>query len=244
MAAASLLQLPLPTTNFDNDILLTLISNYLLYSLVAFSYTTFTTLATSPSEASQTPSLLAAFADTLSNCTLLQWISYLWSLPSKHMNSVLTRAYTAITKSSTLATCPHSDAKSMYVIRFYALQLLLHTSPSVLNPTTFWDQTVKFTVAFVKDVVSGSASAEIKADATQSILAEFGRIMEVALATRADADSMKAWFSGSGFVGFCEYWMDFARRVRRCLQLPAAKEAKCSACRPATLLLCDRYRRI
>ncbi|EKM60615.1 uncharacterized protein PHACADRAFT_203784 [Phanerochaete carnosa HHB-10118-sp] len=206
---AYLLSLPLPSASLEDDILLTLTSNYLLYSLFAFSYTTFTTSA-----APQTPSLLTHFADSLSNTsTLLQWIPSLKKLSPKHMDSILTRAYTSITKSSALTHCAPLDAKPMYAIRVYALQLLLRTSPSVLRPSTFWDQVVKFTVAFVKDVASGSASAEVKDNATRTILATFEMMKEAVLATRADGDIQGTWLGGSGFVGFCEYWMDFARRA-------------------------------
>ncbi|GJE92064.1 cysteine peptidase C50 [Phanerochaete sordida] len=204
-----LLSLPLPVAPVDDDILLTLISNYLFHSLYAFSYSTFGTSNAQP------PPPLTTIADTITaSSTLLHWVPLLKNLPAKHMDSILTRAYTGITKSSAQTACSTSSgAKALYTIRVYALQLLLHTSPTVLRPTTFWDQALKFAVAYVKDVISSAASAETKADATQAVLAAFATLEEVVLATRSEEETRKSWLSGTGFVGFCEYWMDFARRA-------------------------------
>jgi separase len=213
----NLLSLPissLPPAH-DSDILLTLISNYLLYSLIAFSYTTFSSHAVLAStDQSETSSALSLFSTALSDTdTLLRWVSHFKQLPSKHVDSVLTRAYTALTKSSVLATYSPADAKPMFRIRAYALHLLLYTTPTVMKPTTFWDQTVKFAVIFVKDVASGSPSADAKHDATHTVLSTFSEIMDLVLARHTQEDESAQWLSGSGFVGFCDYWMDFARRV-------------------------------
>ena len=211
------LPLPIPPTipPYSNDILLTLISYYLQYSIISSSYIVFSSYApaTSDTYSPNGTSLLSIFAESLYKTnTLLQWIPHLAALPSEHMDSILTRAYTAITKSSVIAKCSSADAKPVFQIRVYALRLLLHTSSTVLLPSTFWGQTVKFAGIFVRDVVSGSPSAETKNDATQTVLSVFDQIVGLALATRAGEDRMR-WLSGSGFMSFCDYWIEFARRV-------------------------------
>ncbi|KIP07348.1 hypothetical protein PHLGIDRAFT_30059 [Phlebiopsis gigantea 11061_1 CR5-6] len=213
LTQTALLSLPLPSTTLESDTVLTLISNHLLYSIISFSYTTFSGLEPAQSLASLTTPPLAAYADALSETpTLLQWLPHLGRLPSKHTDSILTRAYTAITKASVLANSSPSDAKAMLRIRVYALHLLLHATPSIIKPSTFWDQTVKFTVAFIKDTASGSVSADVKNDATRMVLSVFSDILNIAIATRTKDDERAAWLSGSGFMGFCEYWMEFAIR--------------------------------
>lgn len=210
---APLLCLPLPSSSIENDILLTLLSNYLTQVLTCVSYVTFSRLAVAtPSEA---PIDLANFTASLyESTTLLQWLPSLADLPAKHMDSVLTRAYTALTKSSVLWTpTSTSQAKAVYRIRTYALRVLLHTSSSVLKPTTFWDQSVKFSVALVKDSASSTMSSEEKADVTQTILDSLEEILDCATKTRGAEEAQVTWFSGTGFLSFCEYWMDFAKRV-------------------------------
>lgn len=87
-------------------------------------------------------------------------------------------------------------------------------SPSAIKPNMFWDQAVKFTVAFVKSAAdTGSKqppSAERKNNITSAILSAFDRIVD-SVQTRRDQSS---WTAGSSFIAFCEYWLDFARRVR------------------------------
>ena len=101
----------------------------------------------------------------------------------------------------------------MFLVRVYALQLLLHSSPSILRPTTFWDQTVKFTMAFVKDMAGQPISPDFRIDATKTVLSTLDKIYETVLSTRRKEEERESWLSGSGFMGFCEYWMEFAKRV-------------------------------
>lgn len=102
--------------------------------------------------------------------TFIPWIqcSYiagsLQFLPTKHLDSLLTRTYTALAKSSSLtvptptelAPIPkqqHIDQphpSHILLIRTYALHCLLQTTPSIISPSTFWDQVVKFGVQFVR----------------------------------------------------------------------------------------------
>lgn len=196
-------QVPLPATE---DILITLTATYLLYALTAAAWTTFSLLP-QDSKASLSP-----FADVLqTRSTLLQWLPYLQNLSTKYMDSTLTRAYSVLTKSSSAhpSLGPH-HAEDVYRIRLYGLLLLLGTSPSTLKPDMFWDQTIKFAVAFVKSATAdASQSVEAKDAVTKIVLDAFDDILKRTLA-RTDRAS---WMAGHRFIAFCEYWMDFARRV-------------------------------
>ncbi|KAI0686891.1 hypothetical protein BC835DRAFT_1420103 [Cytidiella melzeri] len=93
----------------------------------------------------------------------------------------------------------------------YGLLLLLGTSPAALKPNMFWEQTVKFTVAFIKCVanVGSPPSLEAKGEVTNTVLSAYDDILTCTLAREDKA----VWMSGHAFVAFCKYWMDFARRA-------------------------------
>lgn len=57
-------------------------------------------------------------------------------------------------------------------------------------------------------------SSEEKAEVTQTILAGLEEILDCAAKMRGAEEARVTWFSGTGFLSFCEYWMDFAKRVR------------------------------
>jgi separase len=42
------------------------------------------------------------------------------------------------------------------------------------------------------------------------VLRTFGELVDVAQSRKGEGC---VWMSGKGFVGFCEYWMGFAKRV-------------------------------
>lgn len=214
------LALPLPASPIPpgSDIIPTLLSTYLLYSLISHTWLVFSNIPSADQPLANLSSSLQLFAEALHNPpTILRWIPYLSGLSPKHLDAMFTRAYTALTKSSSLlpATSPYvvSNAKDIFRIRHYALLLLLHTSPAALTPTMFWDQTIKFTVAFVKAITAplakSSPSDDMKHNVTSTISCAFKGILELVEA-REDKD---VWMNGSAFIGFCEYWIDFAKRV-------------------------------
>ncbi|KAF7984668.1 hypothetical protein HWV62_12932 [Athelia sp. TMB] len=175
----NLLSLPLPSTALA-ETLQTLITTYFLHVLTVLS----------PS--STLPHLLTGATG------ILEWLPHLPSLPVKHKDSTLTRIYTLLTK-TTITPTPSPSAA--YALRSYGLRCLAYTSPSTLSPNTFWDQAVKFSVAFVK--------AGEREEVTNDVMRTFALLVKV-VEEREDRES---WLIGRGFVGFCEYWMGFTKRT-------------------------------
>ncbi|TFK38240.1 cysteine peptidase C50 [Crucibulum laeve] len=220
-----LLLIPIPSPIPTDNILLTLTSTYLAYSLSILSQST--------------SNIVDLFANTLilpNNTSLLVWVPIFSSLPAKHMDSVLTRAYTALTKLcavihatptpqvkvSTRVKSGASKAKpptevgpcpqSLFQLRMYAISCLVHTSPSTIDPSTFWDQAIRFGAAFIKSSTSSSRDED---RATELVLRSYtdlikrvekGSDRNMSLIVSGDAKS-------KSFFAFCEYWMAFAKRA-------------------------------
>ncbi|KAI0700451.1 peptidase family C50-domain-containing protein [Cytidiella melzeri] len=204
------LSLPLPNAAPPlDDVLMTLLTTYLLHTLTTITWIRFSRL----SDMNNFNVSLSQFAHAIHTFpTLLQWLPYLRDLTPKYLDSTLTRAYTALTRSSSLYSTYGKDmAHDVYRIRLYGLLLLLGTSPAALKPNMFWEQTVKFTVAFIKCVanVGSPPSLEAKGEVTNTVLSAYDDILTRTLAREDQA----VWMSGHAFVAFCEYWMDFARRA-------------------------------
>lgn len=204
----SLLSLSLPSPPHDADnVLITLISNYLLHSLTAMAFLNFNNFDTRSTEIND---MSTALYDTH---TLLLWVPTLSNLPDKHMNSILTRAYTALTKSSTSARCIDvQTATAIYRIRAYGLLCLAHTGTGVLEPTTFWNQVAKFTASFVQDITALGANNEDKDSTVDCSSTIVSTLLEVIEHARRRVDCTE-FMSGRGFFAFCEYWASFAKRV-------------------------------
>ena len=198
------LSLPTPISPSDtNEVLLTLISTYLGHSLIATSYATFNTGEPQPL---QVETLCTALYST---GTLLQWLPHLSGLSSKHVDSLLTRAYIALTKSSiNIHAVDTHTSTVVYRIRVYGLLCLARTSPGVLESATFWNQAAKFTTSFIKDV-DRSDDGETMLQVSATVLDAFAELIEHA---RHRDDSSK-FMGGRGFIAFCEYWASFAKRV-------------------------------
>jgi separase len=186
------LPLPIQSTPPLDQTLQTLISTYLLHSL------------TIPLVSKIPPKLADYTSSLLSEPTLLSWLPHIRCLSPKHLDSVLTRAYTALTKSSTAYSQAHPQL--VLSIRAYALRCLLHTTPGTMEPNTFWDQTTKFGAAFIKSLASPSTKQD---DVTRTVLATFSDLVKEAK-NREDAAT---FLKGRGFLGFCEFWMGFAKKV-------------------------------
>ena len=177
---------------------MTLTSTYLSYALTIVTHAIFT-LAQDTKEHAQ---CLEVFPQLLTTTpSLISWIPVLSTLPVKQLDSALTRAYTALTKAC--MTCK-SHPKAIFQLRAYATTCLAHTSPGTVEPDTFWDQVCRFGGAFIK---SRDCSEE---EAISVVLLAFSD-----LTNRVDGSSVRDTFmAGKGFVGFCEYWMAFAKKVR------------------------------
>lgn len=176
------LSLPLPCTVLT-ETLQTLISTYFLQVITALS------------SSSSLPNLLIK-----ASTGLMEWLPHLPSLPLKHKDSTLTRTYTLLTKST---ITPAPSPPTAYALRTYALRCLVCTSPGTLTPKTFWDQTLKFAVSFVK---TGE-----KDEVTREVMHTFALLVKAV----EEREDRAMWLEGKGFMGFCEYWMAFAKRVSR-----------------------------
>lgn len=202
---AGLLSLPLPSVNDTSDDILTLLSTYLLHSLTAVSYTTFGTTSESGLE--------DLFTSLYMTDTLLRWLPHLKTLPTKHCDSILTRAYTSLTKSSSLTQTSSSEVATwIYRIRAYGLLCLAHTSQGVLEPSTFWSQAAKFAVSYVKDTDLSNAETADPETASHIITTVSTTFSELIRCAQSREDR-SAFMSGRGFIAFCEYWTSFAKRV-------------------------------
>jgi separase len=186
-----LLSLPLASGILDAS-LSKLLVTYLLHSLTAF---------TSAGDLD-----LNHLADILSQPeTLNAWIPTCSSLPTDYVDSICTRAYTALTKFVGLNS--QSSPRAVFNIRIYSVQSLLCASTSVIPPDTFWDQVTKFAMLFIR----GNRNDETSL--SQVVLDAFSCLVN-GVEQRSDKDT---FFSGKGFVKFCEYWIGFAKKVRRAL---------------------------
>jgi separase len=207
-----LLMLPRPPSLPTNPIVLTLISTYLLHAVII--YTRSGTI---------TVNALATTLNSPSFASLLASVPSLTSLPTKHMDSLLTCAYTSLTKlafsptpipkihlKSTSAVDPSPE--SIFILRMYALRCLVHTSPGTIETNMVWDQVARFTTNFVKATASDVA---LEDRYTAIVLSAYADLVE-RVEKRPDRDIFMAIDQkGKGFLGFCEYWMEFTKRVSR-----------------------------
>ncbi|KAF5376561.1 hypothetical protein D9757_008275 [Collybiopsis confluens] len=186
--AGSFLSIPIPQLNIEHDtMLLTLICSYFLNSIIVLSQT-------------QSPKLL----EYLSNGnTLLEWIPCLSSsgLPSKHVDSILTKVYSVLMKYSSVDL----PSTGLFEIRMYALRCLALTSPGTLQkPDNLWDQAIKIARAFID-----ASSAEPIPDVAHTVTAAFLELVSVC-ETRSDNE---VFLSAKGFATFCQSWIGFASKA-------------------------------
>ncbi|KAG6902753.1 hypothetical protein C0995_011901 [Termitomyces sp. Mi166 len=193
-----LVLIPLPTSETIDPTLLTLTLTYLAYSLTIL--TNVSQLSSRNSKEASTN--LDAFSSALvsKETSLLAWIPRSSSILSKQLDSLLTRAYTALTKA-----CLNCKAtpRSVFSLRMYAVSCLAQTSAGTVEPTTFWDQVVRFGGAFVKSQEVGEE------EAMRIVLTAFTDLVSIV----EKRDGASGFLSGRGFVGFCEYWLVFAKRA-------------------------------
>ncbi|KAG0699186.1 peptidase family C50-domain-containing protein [Suillus ampliporus] len=185
-----LLSLPLPTISPPADtILLTLISTYLLHAIISLTH-----IAIS----STSPDLVSVAL--LESGTLLTWMPYCISLPDKHIDTVLTRAYTVLTKSCSSFS---ASSRSTFLIRMYALKCLLCTSAGTVQSSTFWDQIQKSCTTYVK---TSSPMSEAEEFSVAKLVSEsLGEVVQI-------AQSKSSFVEGKSFVLLCETWTSFAKR--------------------------------
>lgn len=121
-----------------DTVLLTLVSTYLMHAIIFFTHIAMSS--------SSTITTLDSFSIALvESDTLLTWVPYCVSLPCKHIDTTLTRAYTVLTKSCSSIS---ANMRSTFLIRIYVLKCLLCTSPGTVQPNTFWDQIQKLCTVY------------------------------------------------------------------------------------------------
>ncbi|KAF5368828.1 hypothetical protein D9758_003030 [Tetrapyrgos nigripes] len=205
-----LLSLPIPNDEITKDtIILTLISTYLINAIVILSHTLASSQLPLKRDNKGSEPLTALSIALNETNTLLSWKDYLSVLPSKQLDSILTKAYSVLTKLAASTLSQSANPTALFRIRVYALQCLACTgNGTISDPDTFWNQVTKVTSAYVKGQ-SPSLSTQAEEEATNLILSSYRALVDLA-EERNDKD---VFMSGNGFVGFCEAWITFANRV-------------------------------
>jgi len=211
-----LLSIPM-TSSIIDAVVLNLLSSYLTYAIVLASRAAASTRSSIQE--------LSMILNSPSTHFLLDWMPLFSSLPTKQMDPLLTRAYTALNK---LCSFPNVSTKpppklksveeassntfseSVFSLRMYALQCLAHTSPGIVEGNTVWDQANRSAALFIKNI---SSTAIPEAQATSLVLGAFAELVRIA-ETRQDKETFMAVDEeGKSFIGFCDYWSSFAKRV-------------------------------
>ncbi|PPQ82925.1 hypothetical protein CVT24_008809, partial [Panaeolus cyanescens] len=205
-----LLLLPLPSPPPTDLALLNVISSYFSYTLTALTQTI------------PPPKTLETISKDLSSPSkhfVLDWLSAFAVLPTKHLDSVLTRAYSSLVRmcspqsiSSSLSTSKSVEvAPSVaFNLRCYALKCLASTSPGVIESNNFWDQALKFTKVLVK---STPRSEDAEKAASEAILSFNRDLLEIVQKREDRATYLACDGTNAAFASFCEYWTVFARKA-------------------------------
>lgn len=191
-----LLSLPPPPPDMLIDAkTLTLASTYLIHALTILTHLL---LSVAPTSAA-----ISSFSSTLAaSLGILSWIPFVSALPTTQTDSIVTRAYTVLTKCSSAIQTNHRE---VFLIRMYGLSCLAHASIGTVEANSFWDQATKSAVAFLKSV-----DAEAQDDASRTILQSFSALVSLN-EQKAHRDT---FLTGKGFCAFCECWMGMANSVR------------------------------
>lgn len=191
-----------------------MISTYLVYAIITKTHL---------NDSAKCVEELASLSCS-STHSLLSWLPAFSVLPPKHVDSLLTRTYTVLHKlsfdASSLSSLTPNNTKpkaqgnttvspeSIFKLRFYALQCLVHTSPGIIDPSTFWDQCSRYAAIVVK-----STTSALEEQTTRLLLVSFSELARLA-EQRPDREThMSIGGKGKSFVAFCEYWTGFAKRV-------------------------------
>jgi separase len=200
--------LPCPSSGTElSSTQLSLIAQYLTYAIVA----TCGRVATK-SSLSSLPSLLSLANSLTSSPTILAWIPFLSPLPVKTTDSLLTRVYKALNALATEispSSIPETDA--IFQIRHYGLKCLVTASPDVLNkPESFWDQAVRSAASYARHVSHFPDSSDEDLGRMAEVVAILFEELVSLFEQRPDS---AVFFTGKGFLTFCENGVDFAKKV-------------------------------
>jgi len=191
---------PSPSSNPLDSTLLLLISTYLSHALIALShYLTSTSLKQPQLET------LILFSQTLHDSpTLLRWTPLCTQLPAKQYDVLLTRAYTALTSTSSQAS---GASEAVFRIRNYALMCLLRTSGSTIGSKTFWDQVVKSASSFARSASSNDKVEERRL--CRVVTSAFSGL----LAMVEERENRDEFLHGKSFISFCDAWISYSKSV-------------------------------
>jgi hypothetical protein len=106
---------------------------------------------------------------------------------------------------STSSSQPIQASLAIFNIRSFALSCLLHTSPDVVDPNTFWAQATKFGTSFV-DTATPNVTND---NSARTLLSTFAGFVD----TSERAPNRDVFMAGRGFTVFCQLWMKCARQV-------------------------------
>ncbi|KIY64248.1 hypothetical protein CYLTODRAFT_358669 [Cylindrobasidium torrendii FP15055 ss-10] len=189
-----LITLPIPAVPPTDTTLLTLLSSYLLHAVTIVAH------------ASRRVPSATQIADVLSNeHTLMSWLPLFSNLPQKHLDFLLTRTYSTLTKSIT----SESDPRAIYHIRMHALCLLTNTSPGRLSADAFWDLPMRYANAYLKALLSSPSTSSSHPEAARMIVQTFSQIVALVEAS----PHQESFMNSRPFDGFCDYWMETIKRT-------------------------------
>lgn len=200
----------------DDSVILNLLSSYLTHSLVIL-----VNLIQSPAKVASTSNLysLDAFATLLleESGTLLSWVPKISAngiVSTKHVDSQLTRVYSALTKA---IAAEKTSLQAVFTLRMYGLSCLACATVGTVDPNTLWDQAIRFGGSWIRSLSGQPSSStsslaplpEQEEEAAATICKVFGIFVD----TLRDRPTWGQLVDGKGWMSFCEYWVAVAKRV-------------------------------
>ncbi|KAI0075567.1 hypothetical protein K474DRAFT_1599575 [Panus rudis PR-1116 ss-1] len=159
-----------------------------------------------PTLARRQSELSSVLPDTR-QATLLHWTSYLSPLTSKQVDSMLTKAYSSISKS-----CKEDNAEisplNIFALRAYALKCLLHTSPGILQDASkFWVEVLNVVSTLNGSKVDTDTGDDVKRTAILNVITELVSLVE----KRSDAEEFFA--TSKSWMRVVEGWSNVAKEA-------------------------------
>ncbi|TFK73377.1 hypothetical protein BDN72DRAFT_956580 [Pluteus cervinus] len=199
-------------SQLQDAVTLTLISTYLALSFGTVAYTLQS--SSTPTESTKYQYSLDSFAAALfgESGTLLSWLSTLCSVDSilpKHIDSMLTRSYTYLTKS---VSTQHAPMQAAFSIRMYGLTCLACASVGTVEIDTLWEQAVKFGGAWIRAISAQPTTSSGYSQAEEEASKVISKAYSDFVSTLQTRDSFSRLSCGKGWLSFCEYWLEITKR--------------------------------
>ncbi|KDQ13324.1 hypothetical protein BOTBODRAFT_133563 [Botryobasidium botryosum FD-172 SS1] len=206
----SLLALPLPDPSAPSldDTSLTLLATFHIHTLHALLYIC-------PDDLEYINALCTTLANP-SSPTLLVWANILPASSPPLLSTAysLIVRWTLATPASISSPPPSCTSAHILRLRLYALKCRLAHPPvpasPPLEPDTFWEQVGKFAQAYVRDMRAAQQGEEKVAEGAEAeVMAYLNEIVQF-----AEAGLGAGLMQGKTWVGICEYWMLFAKKLK------------------------------